>query len=77
MPLQGASHNGFSNYSPRYSPDGKWLVFTQSPTGLVLQPDSRLFIVPASGGTARPLKSNQPVMNSWHSWSPKDMGTGK
>lgn len=70
QPLAGASHNGYSNYFPRYSPDGRWIVFTQSPTGLVLQPDSRLCIIPADGGTARLLKSNMPVMNSWHSWSP-------
>lgn len=70
IPLEGASLNGFSNYFPRYSPDGKWLVFTQSPTGLVLQPDSRLYIIPAKGGAATPLKSNQATMNSWHSWSP-------
>lgn len=44
-PLKGASQNGLSNYFPRYSPDGKWIVFTQSPTGLVLQPDSRLVIL--------------------------------
>ncbi|MFW6005511.1 MAG: TolB family protein, partial [Desulfonatronovibrionaceae bacterium] len=70
VPLKGASNNGSSNYFPRYSPDGKWIVFTRSPTGLVLQPDSRLFIVPARGGRARELAANQPVMNSWHSWSP-------
>ena len=29
-PLEGASHNGRSNYFPKYSPDGKWIVFTQS-----------------------------------------------
>jgi hypothetical protein len=69
-PLKGASHNGSSNYFPRYSPDGKWIVFTQSPTGLVLQPDSNLVIIPSEGGDARPLNSNQPIMNSWHSWSP-------
>lgn len=69
-PLKGASNNGFSNYFPRYSPDGKWIVFTLSPTGLVLQPDSRLVIIPSKGGAARPLTSNQPTMNSWHSWSP-------
>ncbi len=69
-PLAGASGNGMSNYFPRYSPDGRWIVFTQSPTGLVLQPDSRLVIIPAGGGEPRVLKSNQPVMNSWHSWSP-------
>ncbi len=70
QPLKGAGGNGYSNYFPRYSPDGKWIVFTQSPTGLVLQPDSRLCIVPAAGGEVRYLKSNMPVMNSWHSWSP-------
>lgn len=69
-PLPGASQNGYSNYFPRYSPDGRWIVFTQSPTGLVLQPDSRLVIIPSKGGEARLLSSNQAVMNSWHSWSP-------
>ncbi|MCF6245920.1 MAG: hypothetical protein L3J69_01035 [Desulfobacula sp.] len=69
-PLTGASRNGYSNYFPRYSPDGKWIVFTQSPTGMLLQPDSKLIIIPSTGGKARPLSSNQPIMNSWHSWSP-------
>jgi len=69
-PLPGASQNGVSNYFPRYSPDGRWIVFAQSPTGLVLQPGSRLVLIPAKGGEARPLTSNQAVMNSWHSWSP-------
>ncbi len=69
-PLKGASHNGYSNYFPRYSPNGRWIVFTQSPTGLVLQPDSKLVIIPSEGGKPRPLNSNQPIMNSWHSWSP-------
>jgi hypothetical protein len=69
-PLSGASRNGYSNYFPRYSPDGKWIVFTQSPTGLVLQPDSKLVIVPSEGGKARRLSSNRAIMNSWHSWSP-------
>jgi len=26
-PLAGASDNGMSNYFPKYSPDGKWIVF--------------------------------------------------
>jgi len=69
-PIAGASDNGMSNFFPRYSPDGKWLVFTQCKTGLVLQPDSRLVIVPAEGGTPRVLKANTDLMNSWHSWSP-------
>jgi WD40-like Beta Propeller Repeat len=70
VPLAGASHNGKSNYFPRYSPDGRWIVFTQSDTGLAIQPSSRLCIVPAGGGKARVLACNTPVMNSWHSWSP-------
>lgn len=69
-PLAGASNNGKSNYFPRYSPDGKWIVFVQAPTGLVLQPGSRLVIVPAAGGEAKGLSSNVDAMNSWHSWSP-------
>jgi len=69
-PIPGASSNGMSNFFPKYSPDGRWLVFTQSQTGLVLQPDSKLSIVPAEGGQARLLKGNTGLMNSWHSWSP-------
>ena len=70
MPLPGASANGKSNYFPRYSPDGRWIVFTRAPTGLVLQPGSRLCVVPARGGEARELACNTERMNSWHSWSP-------
>ncbi|MBG0791484.1 MAG: PD40 domain-containing protein [Desulfovibrionaceae bacterium] len=70
VPIAGASDNGLSNFFPKYSPDGKWLVFTQCKTGLVLQPDSKLVIVPARGGEPRVLAANTPLMNSWHSWSP-------
>jgi len=69
-PIPGASGNGMSNYFPRYSPDGKWIVFCKSKSGVALQPDSRLYIIPAGGGTARELTANRHVMNSWHSWSP-------
>ena len=69
-PITGASENGMSNYFPRYSPDGKWIVFCKSKNGLALQPDSRLYIIPAGGGTARELTANRHIMNSWHSWSP-------
>jgi hypothetical protein len=69
-PLSGASNNGKSNYFPRFSPDGKWIVFTQSPNGLAIQPKSKLYIVSAGGGVARKLRCNTNLMNSWHSWSP-------
>ena len=69
-PLEGASRNGKSNFFPRYSPDGKWIVFCQSSNYMLLQPDSELFIVPAQGGQARRLSCNTSRMNSWHSWSP-------
>ncbi len=69
-PVKGASFNGKSNYFPRYSPDGKWIVFTRSRTGIMLQPDSELYIVPSGGGEARRMRCNRALFNSWHSWSP-------
>lgn len=70
-PLAGASSNGRSNYFPRFSPDGKWIVFCQSDSFMLLQPDSTLYILPAAGGTPREMRCNSPGrMNSWHSWSP-------
>jgi Flp pilus assembly protein TadD len=69
VPLAGASNDGMSNYFPKYSPDGKWIVFTKSKSYMLLQLDSELWIVPAKGGEARRLTYNTPRMNSWHSWS--------
>jgi tetratricopeptide (TPR) repeat protein len=69
-PLEGASGNDRSNYFPRYSPDGKWVVFCQAANYMLLQPDSLLYIVPATGGQPRRLRANTPRMNSWHTWSP-------
>ena len=68
-PLQGASGNGMSNFFPKYSPDGKWIVFCKAKSYMLLQPDAELYIVPAEGGVARRLRYNTPRMNSWHSWS--------
>jgi len=71
MPVPGASDNGKSNYFPRFSPDGRWIVFCQSDGFMLLQPDSTLMIMPSAGGTPRTLRCNLPGrMNSWHSWSP-------
>jgi tetratricopeptide (TPR) repeat protein len=66
----GASENGMSNNFPKVSPDGKWIVFVECKNGLLMRPDSKLYIVPFEGGEARPLESNLPVMNSWHTFSP-------
>ncbi len=69
-PVAGASGNGMSNYYPRFSPDGKWIVFTRSRTGLVIQPDAQLYIMPAAGGRPRKMICNIGRTISWHSWSP-------
>lgn len=69
-PLAGASENGMSNFFARYSPDGRWIVFTKAKSFMLLQPDSELYIIPAEGGKARRLRANTSRMNSWHSWSP-------
>jgi len=69
-PVRGASQNNMSNSFPKVSPDGKWIVFVQARNGLLMRPDSQLYIVPFEGGTPRRMNSNTPLMNSWHSFSP-------
>lgn len=65
-----AGENGMSNNFPKVSPDGRWIVFVQNKNGLLMRPDSKLYIIPAEGGTPRLMKCNTPRMNSWHSFSP-------
>jgi tetratricopeptide (TPR) repeat protein len=69
-PIAGASGNGMSNNFPKVSPDGRWIVFVKCRNGQLMRPDSQLYIVPSSGGTARRMRANTPLMNSWHSFSP-------
>ncbi|MGE5647104.1 MAG: hypothetical protein ACM336_15080 [Acidobacteriota bacterium] len=69
-PIAGASANGMSNTFPKVSPDGRWIVYVQARNGMLMRPDSKLYIVPAAGGTARRMRANTPLMNSWHSFSP-------
>ncbi len=69
-PIPGASNNGKSNYFPRISPDGRWIVFCQAKNFMLLQPDSTLYIIATEGGTPRRMNCNLSLMNSWHSWSP-------
>jgi len=68
--IMGASENGMSNNFPKVSPDGKWIVFVENKNGLLMRPDSQLYIVRAAGGGARRLQANLSLMNSWHSFSP-------
>lgn len=70
LPLEGASRNGKSNYFPKVTPDGKWVVFVQAESFMLLQPDSELYIVPIEGGIPRKMTCNTSAMNSWHSFSP-------
>ena len=70
VPVEGASGNGMSNNFPKVSPDGKWIVFVQNKNGLLMRPDSKLYIVPFAGGKARLMRCNLAPMNSWHTWSP-------
>jgi Flp pilus assembly protein TadD len=69
-PVAGASGNGVSNNFPKVSPDGRWIVFVQNSNGLLMRPDSKLYIVPFAGGRARLMKCNTSLMNSWHTFSP-------
>jgi Flp pilus assembly protein TadD len=69
-PVAGASANGMSNSFPKVSPDGRWIVFVQAHNGLLMRPDSKLYIVPFAGGNARLMDCNTPLMNSWHTFSP-------
>jgi Flp pilus assembly protein TadD len=70
VPVLGASGNGMSNNFPKVSPDGRWIVFVQNKNGLLMRPDSRLYIVPFEGGKARLMTCNTWLMNSWHTFSP-------
>ena len=68
--IVGASEDGMSNDFPKVSPDGKWIVYVRNQNGLLMRPDSELWMVPAEGGAARRMNCNMSRMNSWHSFSP-------
>ncbi len=70
IPVEGASGNGMSNNFPKVSPDGRWIVFVQNKNGLLMRPDSKLYMVPFAGGKARLMNCNTSLMNSWHTFSP-------
>ncbi|MFC1586602.1 tetratricopeptide repeat protein, partial [Fibrobacterota bacterium] len=70
VPIEGASDNNMSNNFPKVTPDGRFVVFVKCRNGLLMRPDSRLWIVPLEGGPARQMRCNTSKMNSWHSFSP-------
>jgi hypothetical protein len=70
LAIAGASDNGMSNSFPKVSPDGRFIVFVQAKNGQLMRPDSKLYLVPIEGGRPRLMRCNQPLMNSWHSFSP-------
>jgi hypothetical protein len=70
-PVPGASQNGMSNFAPRYSPDGKWIVFNQAEWGSLVAPSAHLWILSTEeGAVPRKLECNcDAAMDSHHSWS--------
>ena len=71
IPIKGASFNGKSNYAPRYSPNGKWVVFNEAESASLVEPTSDLWIFPADlSAPPRKLECNVDyAMDSWHSWT--------
>jgi Tol biopolymer transport system component len=69
-PLPGASGNGSSNLQPRFSPDGKWIVFYRSSRGYFSMGETDLWVVPATGGEAHRLEISTDALESWHAFSP-------
>ena len=66
-----ASNTGLSITQPKVSPDGRWVVVTMADYGNfpVYRRSADLYIVDLETGSRRPLESNSPRTDSWHSWS--------
>ncbi len=69
--VPGASHNGKSNYFPRFSPDGKWMCFCMADQGSLVESSSDLYLLPGDlEGPVHRLECNAAyAADSWHSWS--------
>ncbi len=71
-PVAGASGNGGSNYYPEYSPNGKFLAYTYSPSGKTTRAasDSVIKLVEVANGSLKSLPQlNAAIPNSWPTWS--------
>jgi eukaryotic-like serine/threonine-protein kinase len=45
---------------PRFSPDGKWIVYCMSSSGTAYLEQSRIYMVPVTGGTVKQLATDVP-----------------
>ncbi len=57
-------------FGPSFSPDGKWIAYWVGLPGSGFLPGtSRVFVKPASGGPAKPVRTNL-VATCWPTWAP-------
>jgi WD40 repeat protein len=73
-PLPGASGNGMANYHPAFSPDGRWIAFTQSASAVstYVAADAQIRLVRSDGsGGVHALRALQSPgsASSWPTWS--------
>jgi hypothetical protein len=89
QPLKGASDPSYIQFYPSFSHDDALVAFNRIPTSAASasspptynNPNSEVFVVPASGGTATRIAANDPpaclhapspgITNSWAKWSPQ------
>lgn len=95
-PIAGADTEDFEYY-PDYSPDDALIAFNKLPKfatnpgredsydHVYYRPDSDIYVIPSTGGTATRLASNDPVCegtagalyNSWAKWAPSKASDGE
>lgn len=72
LPVEGGAatlvcDHPYSDFSPEWSPDGKWIAFPALVTGQ----DTHLFLAPADGGEVRRVAGpDGPIDAAWPRWSP-------
>lgn len=89
QPLSGASDSNYIQFYPSYSHDDHFIAFNRMPTSsgsasmpaTYNNPNSEVFFIPATGGTATRVAANDPpaclgaaspgITNSWAKWSPQ------